>query len=60
MVASGVGKLVVLRSMHEVGFHEGSINENTPCNLLSLYGVAKNVLRQMAELLVTGTEIKLQ
>ncbi|MBP3710259.1 MAG: hypothetical protein J6I73_07660 [Treponema sp.] len=46
--------------MHEVGFHEGSINENTPCNLLSLYGVAKNVLRQMAELLVTGTEIKLQ
>lgn len=41
MVEAGIGKLVVLGSMHEVGFHEGSINENTPCNPLSLYGIAK-------------------
>ena len=60
MVASGVKKLVVLGTMHEVGFHEGSINENTPCKPLSLYGVSKNALRQMTELLVKNTETKLQ
>ena len=60
MVDSGVEKLVVLGSMHEVGFHEGSINENTPCKPLSLYGIAKNALRQMTELLVKGTKTKLQ
>lgn len=60
MVGSGIEKLVVFGSMHEVGFHEGSINENTPCNPLSLYGIAKNALRQMTELLVKNTETKLQ
>ena len=60
MVASGVKKLVVLGTMHEVGFHEGSINENTPCKPLSLYGISKNALRQMTELLVKNTETKLQ
>lgn len=60
MVSGGVKKLVVLGSMHEVGFHEGSINENTPCNPLSLYGIAKNSLRQMCQLIVKGTCTKLQ
>lgn len=60
MVTSGVKKLVVLGTMHEVGFHEGSINENTPCKPLSLYGISKNALRQMTELLVKNTETKLQ
>lgn len=60
MVIGGVDKLVVLGSMHEIGFHEGSVNENTPCNPLSLYGVAKNALRQMTELLSKKYEVKLQ
>lgn len=60
MVNGGVKKMVVLGSMHEVGFHEGSINENTPCNPLSLYGIAKNALRQMTQLLVKNTETRLQ
>lgn len=60
MVDSGVQKLVVMGSMHEVGFHEGSVNENTPCNPLSLYGIAKNTLRQSTQLLVKGTETKFQ
>ena len=60
MVNSKVSKLVVLGSMHEVGFHEGSINEDTACNPLSLYGIAKNALREMTQLLVKNTETKLQ
>ena len=30
----------------EIGFYEGSIDENTPANPQSLYGIAKNALRQ--------------
>ena len=60
MVNNKVEKLVVLGSMHEVGFHEGSINEDTPCNPLSLYGIAKNALREMSQLLTKNTETKLQ
>ena len=37
-------------SMHEIGFFEGSINENTPCNPQSLYGISKNALRRVVEL----------
>lgn len=51
MVQAGVSQLVVLGSMHEVGFFEGSINEDTPTNPQSLYGIAKNALRQSIELL---------
>ena len=60
MVDVGVKKLVVLGSMHEVGFHEGSVKEDTPCNPLSPYGIAKNALRQLTSLLVKGTNTKLQ
>lgn len=60
MVNNRVEKLVILGSMHEVGFHEGSINENTPCNPLSLYGIAKNALREMVQLLTKNTETHMQ
>lgn len=60
MAEDGVKKLVVMGTMHEVGFHEGSIDENTPCKPLSLYGISKNALRQATELLVKNTEVKLQ
>jgi len=46
---SGIHKICVLGSMHEVGFYEGSIDENTPTNPQSLYGISKNALRQMTE-----------
>ena len=35
-------------TMHEVGFFEGSINENTHAILQSMYGIAKNALRNIA------------
>lgn len=46
MIDGGLKHLVVMGSMHEVGYWEGAINENTPCNPLSQYAVAKNSLRQ--------------
>lgn len=51
LVESGIKQVTVLGSMHEVGFYEGSISENAPTNPLSLYGIAKNSLRQAVELL---------
>lgn len=50
MIEGGVKQVAVMGSMHEVGFFEGSINENTPCNPQSLYGISKNALRRVVEL----------
>lgn len=45
---------------HEIGFFEGKVDENTPCNPLSYYGISKNALRQMTELLCTENNVTLQ
>lgn len=50
VIDSGVKKVAVMGSMHEIGFFEGSINEGTPCNPLSNYGISKNALRRLVEL----------
>lgn len=46
--AAGVGQIAVMGSMHEVGYHEGAVDEDTPCNPTTPYGVAKNALRQLS------------
>ena len=45
-IEAGVRHIAVMGSMHEVGYWEGSIDENTPCNPMSLYGIAKDALRR--------------
>ena len=47
----GIKQLAAMGSMHEVGYFEGAIDEHTPCDPLSLYGIAKNTLRQSTALL---------
>ena len=51
MLESGLKQLAVMGTMHEVGFYEGSIDENTPCHPQNLYGIAKNALRDTTKLL---------
>ncbi|WP_394405154.1 NAD-dependent epimerase/dehydratase family protein [Streptococcus sp. 20-1249] len=51
LIEAGVSQVTVLGSMHEIGFFEGSINEDTPTNPQSLYGISKNSLRMAIELL---------
>lgn len=46
MIDSGLKHLVVMGSMHEIGYHEGMVDENTPCNPISMYGIAKDALRR--------------
>ena len=51
LLEGGCTHLAVMGSMHEVGYWEGAIDENSPCNPASLYGISKNALRQITELL---------
>lgn len=46
MIDGGLKNVAVMGSMHEVGYWEGAIDETTPCAPSSLYGIAKNALRQ--------------
>lgn len=49
MAESNLEKISVMGTMHEIGFFEGGINENTPCNPINNYGIAKNSLRQLTK-----------
>ncbi len=60
MAEGGVEKISVMGSMHEVGFFEGSINENTPTNPESLYGISKNTLRDLVRLICKEMNISYQ
>ena len=51
VVKAGIKKIVVMGSMHEIGFFEGSINENTPCHPITPYGISKNALRDLTKML---------
>ena len=46
IVDGGLKHLAIMGTMHEVGYWEGAIDENTPCNPISMYGIAKDTLRR--------------
>lgn len=57
MVSGGLKNLTVMGTMHEIGFWEGAIDENTPTNPSSNYGIAKNALRQLVHSLTDNTDV---
>lgn len=57
---AGISRIAVMGSMHEVGFFEGSIKENTPCNPITPYGISKNALRALTEMLCKQKNIIFQ
>ena len=57
---SPLKRLAVMGSMHEIGYFEGGIRSGTPCNPQSMYGIAKNALRQSATLICNEADIELQ
>ena len=60
MAKSDVKTISVMGSMHEIGFYEGSIDENTPCNPESFYGIAKNALREITKIYCKQNNKKFQ
>ena len=51
MLQGGCRHITVMGTMHEVGFFEGSIKEDTPTHPESLYGISKDALRNITQLL---------
>ncbi|MBS4980632.1 MAG: NAD(P)-dependent oxidoreductase [Lachnospiraceae bacterium] len=51
MLQGGLKHIAVMGTMHEIGYWEGVVNEDTPTNPMSYYGIAKNCLRQATECL---------
>lgn len=49
MAESGVKQIAIMGTLHEVGFYEGCIDENTPCHPENFYGIAKNALRDVTK-----------
>lgn len=60
MQQGGTGHIAVMGSMHEVGYYEGEINENTPTNPLSMYGLAKDTLRKSLDLYFRDIDVIFQ
>lgn len=46
LIDDGLKHVAVMGSMHEVGYWEGMIAEDTPCNPISEYAIAKDALRR--------------
>lgn len=60
MCESGIKRIAVMGSMHEIGFYEGSINENTVCKPMSFYGIAKDALRNACNLIAQNNNVIFQ
>lgn len=60
MIGAGIKKVAVIGTMHEVGFYEGSINENTECHPMNLYGISKDALRKITQLLTANSNTAFQ
>ena len=60
MAESGVRQICGMGSMHEIGFFEGSINENTPCHPTTPYGIGKNALRELTEMVCKKQNVVFQ
>lgn len=59
-IESGISKVAVMGSMHEIGFFEGSINENTSCHPITPYGISKNALRELVEVYAKKNNVMFQ
>ena len=60
MVDGGIQQVAVMGSMHEIGFFEGSINESTPCHRSTPYGIGKNALRDLTQMICKQKNIVFQ
>lgn len=60
LAENGITSISIMGSMHEIGYWEGPVDENTPTNPLSLYGIAKNALREAASVVLKDTATQLK
>ena len=60
IINGGINQVAVMGSMHEVGFFEGSIKEDTPTHPASLYGISKDALRNATQQMCKNAGVTFQ
>lgn len=60
MIDGGIKQVAVMGSMHEIGFYEGCIDEDTKTNPMSLYGISKDALRNVTKLICNEKKVVFQ
>ena len=60
LISNGLKHIAVMGTMHEIGYWEGPVDEYTPCNPLSLYGISKNALRQAVKIVADSNNCVFQ
>lgn len=60
IIEGGCKHVAVMGSMHEIGFFEGSIDDNTPCHPTTPYGISKNALRELTQMLCDQHDVVFQ
>ncbi|MEG2342460.1 MAG: NAD(P)-dependent oxidoreductase [Bacilli bacterium] len=60
LVNNGIKRIACMGTMHEIGYWEGKIDEFTPCNPSTLYGISKNALRKSLEISLNTKMCKFQ
>lgn len=57
---AGLNQIAVMGTVHEIGYYEGVVDENTPCNPISMYGIAKDSLRRSLMLMARNNDFVVQ
>ncbi len=60
LIGGGATHIAVMGTMHEIGYHEGKVDENTPSAPVTKYGIAKTALRGALTLLCRERGVTLQ
>jgi nucleoside-diphosphate-sugar epimerase len=50
LIDSGISQVISVGSMHDIGYYEGRIDENTVPNPQTIYGLSKDTLRRLLEI----------
>lgn len=50
LIDNGLKQVITIGSMHDIGYYEGAVNENTNPNPLTFYGISKDTLRRLIKI----------
>lgn len=60
MIDSGLQQVICVGSMHDIGYVEGAIDENTIPNPQTFYGISKDSLRRLIETYIKDKNVTFQ
>jgi len=60
LIDAGLKQVITIGSMHDVGYFVGAIDENTPANPQTFYGVSKDTLRRLMQIYVKDKDVTYQ